>query len=252
MFNENKIWHSVKARRDFHRKQRNSQARKRRRLQNEVCEKRFFESRPFFRKSKFQTIRHDQYRYERLVKWYGEGEKAKALYHKEVHPKSNKFWWEDQFKHEKYITAKGRAYFRDKREAEERELRDNFKVFLDTVPQEQHKRLKDWLDDCDIHGEYKGLFEDEDGIDEDAFLFEEDAYSNVDWPEVLPVPIINTLFFLLKSWPKNTIPILTRAKENVEVDEVQMLEDTVINEETEEQNFKSDESDSDCEFDAGF
>ena len=251
MFNENKIWHSVKARRDFHRKQRNSQTRKRRRLQHEVCEKRFVESRPFFKKSKFQTQRHDQSRYNRLIRWYGEGEKAKALYHKEVYPKSNEFWWEKQFKHEKYITAKGRAFFRAKQEAEERQLRDNFKVFLDSVPQAQHKRLKDWFDDCDKQGEYEGLFEDEDGIDEDAFLFEEDAYSDIVWHEVLPVPIITTILFLSKSWPKNSIPVLTRDKKNIEVDELQMLEDAVV-EKTDEQNFDSDEFDSDCEFSAGF
>ena len=243
MFNENKIWHSVKARRDFHREQRNSQTRKRRRLQHEVCEKRFVESRPFFRKSKFQTERHDQSRYNKIVRWFGEGEKARALYHKEVNPRSNEFWWENQFNHEKYITVKGRAFFRAKQEAEERQLRDNFKVFLDSVPQAQHKRLKDWFDDCDKHGEYEGLFEDEDGIDEDAFLLE-DAYSDIVWHEVLPVPIITTILFLSKSWPKNSIPVLTRDKKNVEVDEPKLT--LPSEDDTDDYGYDSDE------FTAGF
>jgi len=213
MFNENKIWHSVKARRDFHRKQRNSQTRKRRRLQHEVCEKRFVESRPFFRKSKFQTERHDQSRYNKIVRWFGEGEKARALYHKEVHPRSNEFWWENQFNHEKYITVKGRAFFRAKQEAEERQLRDNFKVFLDSVPQAQHKRLKAWLKYCDHMDQYATLFE-EDGIDENEFLAEDMAYSDVAWHEILPVSILRSIVFLSKQWPINTIP---RAIKNVEV-----------------------------------
>ena len=87
MFNENKLWHSVQARRAFRRQERNSRTQKRRRFKERVQEKRFFESRPFFKKAKFQPERHDGPRYERLVRWFGDSDRAKQLYHKEVNPR---------------------------------------------------------------------------------------------------------------------------------------------------------------------
>ena len=251
MFNENKLWHSVQARRAFHREQRNLRTQKRRRLREKVNEKRFFESRPFLKKAKFETLSHDEYRYERIVKWHGDNDRAKQLYHQEVYKNSNEFWWEKQFNHKKYITAKGRAWFRKKREAEEQKIRDNFKVFLDSVPHVQHKRLKQWLDHCDKRGEYKTLFEDEDGIDEDAFLFEEEAYSRVDWQEVMPVPIMTTILFLSKSWPEHTIPEHTRVDENIEEEDSAWSDTGNDVSESHEQVINSD-SDSEYEFTAGF
>tara|TARA_B100000963_G_scaffold187748_1_gene163408 strand:+ start:19150 stop:19917 length:768 start_codon:yes stop_codon:yes gene_type:complete len=255
MFNENKLWHSVQARRAFRRQERNSRTQKRRRLREKVYEKRFFESRPFLKKAKFETLSHDEYRYERYRKWYG-SDRAKQIYHQEVNPTSNKFWWEQQFDHEKYITAKGRSWFRKKREEEEQKIRDNFKVFLNSVPHVQHKRLKQWLDHCDKRGEYKTLFEDEDGIDEDAFLFEEEAYSRVDWPEVMPVPIMTTILFLSKSWPEHTIPehtipVHTRVDENIEEEDSAWPDTGNDVSEWHEQVVNSD-SDSEYEFTAGF
>ena len=129
-----------------------------------------------------------------------------------------------------------------------RKIRDNFKVFLDSVPHVQHKRLKQWLDHCDKRGEYKTLFEDEDGIDEDAFLFEEEAYDNVDWPEVLPVAIMTSILFLSTSWPKHTIPAHTRDDENIEDS---AWPDTGNTSECHEEVVHSD-SDSEYEFTAGF
>lgn len=235
MFNENKIWHSVQEKRNFYRQQRTLQTNKRRRLQFQATQKRLTESRPFFRKSTFQTVRHDKRRYERLVGWYGEGEQAKGFYHKEVHPKTNTFWWEEQFKHEKYITATGRAFFKAKEEAKDRVIRDNFKVFLTLVPNTQHKRLKAWVDHCDTMNEYSNLFKNDDGIDEDEFLEDEIAYTTVDWPEVLPVPIIRSLLFLSKSWPASTIPVWkTRAKKNVEVEKEKPVNEGISNEEEED------------------
>ncbi len=218
MFNENKIWHSVKERRAFNRKKQHLQTKKRRRLQLAAQRKRCFESRPFFKRAKFRAELHDKDRYRRLVNWFGEGDHAKALYHKEVHPTSNEFWWEAQFNHQKYITAKGRAVLEAKHIEEENKLRNNFKVFLEAVPRAQHARLKAWFDFCDKQGEYSGLFEDDDGIDENQFLEEGLAYRDVAWDQKLPLPILKSIVFLSKEWPINTIPAYgIRVTKNIEV-----------------------------------
>ena len=242
MFNENKIWHSVKERRAFNRKKQHQRTNKRRSLQKEARRKRCIESRPFFKKAKFKAEVHDQDHYRRLVRWFGEGEKAKALYHKETHPTSNQFWWEAQFNHQKYITAKGRAVLQAKNNEQELLQRSKFKVFLETVPRAQHARLKAWFDSCDKHGEYSGLFEDENGIDENQFLDEDLAYSDVAWHEILPIPILTSILFLSKSWPMNRIPTYgIRILKNVEASEV-------VAESIEEEIDSSDESDCDAGF----
>ncbi len=223
MFNENKIWHSVKERRAFNRKKQYLQTQKRRRLQQAAQQKRCIESRPFFKKAKFRTELHDKDRYQRLVNWFGDGDRAKALYHKEVHPTSNQFWWEAQFNHQKYITAKGRAVLNAKNIEQEKNLRNNFKVFLETVPKAQHARLKAWLDYCDKQGQYSTLFEDDDGIDENLFLEEDLAYRDVAWDQKLPLAILKSIVFLSKEWPMNTIPVFA---ENVEVVSEESQDDT--------------------------
>ena len=238
MFNENKIWHSVKERRAFHRKKQQLQTQKRRRLHYVAQQKRCIESRPFFKKAKFRTELHDKDRYRRLVDWFGDGDHAKSLYHKEVNPTSNEFWWEAQFNHQKYITTKGRAVLEAKNIQEENKLRNNFKVFLETVPKTQHARLKAWFDSCDKQGEYSTLFEDDDGIDINLFLEEDLAYRDVAWDQKLPVPILKSIVFLSKKWPMNTIPVF--GEKNVEVDVPQESQEDV------------DTSDFESDVDAGF
>ena len=223
---------------------------KRRRLREKVNEKRFFESRPFLKKAKFKTLSHDEYRYERIVKWHGDNDRAKQLYHQEVYKNSNEFWWSSN------STMKNTSQQKDVPGSVKSAKKRNRKYattsrFLDSVPHVQHKRLKQWLDHCDKRGEYKTLFEDEDGIDEDAFLFEEEAYSRVDWPEVMPVPIMTTILFLSKSWPEHTIPVHTRVDENIEEEDSAWPDTGNDVLESHEQVVHSD-SDSEYEFTAGF
>tara|TARA_B110000008_G_C16977988_1_gene566944 strand:+ start:6085 stop:6801 length:717 start_codon:yes stop_codon:yes gene_type:complete len=225
MFNENKIWHSVEARKQYKRKEQQKKGYRKRRRQLEAKLLRLEEKRPSFKKTKFRVERHDSRAFQRIERAMGT-EKAQQYFYSNSTNNKNEFWWEANFDHSRYITKRGELILQQIKEKKEQATRDALQDLLNRVPKEQHKRLKEWLDHCDYLNEYHDLFDNEDGINIHEFL-DEIAYEDVDWAQILPIKIINSILFHAKQWNPNTIPVVPRtidedtcpdSNENIEIE----------------------------------
>lgn len=196
LLDEQQIWRTLKEKKAFLRQERERDIEKRKEQRTDADFIRFGERRPNFRRSAFKTLRHDEERYNRLLKRQGllrcSEDEAKQKYHEEI-GETETFWWEASFDHSRYLTHRQRERLKRKqREAEMKYERETRQRFENMIPQRwPDNNLAEAAIQADLYNKHKALLKE---LEEEAMEMElcNDSIE-IAWAQCLPLGIVEKL-----------------------------------------------------------